>query len=325
MTHEAHPTPPSRGALVVRLCNWVGEVVLSVPAIRRLSAAGYAVHLVGKGWSPSLLEGLGLPVTVRAGKLRPSIHQLRALRSNLAREHPEAPPGSLLFTRSFSSALETRLAGLRPVGYAYDGRSPLLAEAYPRPRDTHAGREYWQVVNEFLREPLPFPAELGLTPSPAQFQRARELLAAHDVSPDSYVLLCPFSGSDDHEDLKIWPGFPVLTAHLHEKGVVTVVCPGPGEGKLARQRAPGALLLNNVDLGTYGALLALAGAVVANDTGPGHLAAAVGAPLVSVYGPTSISAWTPVGSRVSLLHGADWPDTATVAEAVAINLSASVP
>ena len=48
--------------------------------------------------------------------------------------------------------------------------------------------------------------------------------------------------------------------------------------------------------------------MVANDTGPAHLAAAVGARLIAVYGPHSVSAWAPLGTRVALLQEpAGWP------------------
>ena len=55
---------------------------------------------------------------------------------------------------------------------------------------------------------------------------------------------------------------------------------------------------------------AQAAAVVANDTGPGHMAAAVGAPLVSVLGPTDAARWAPWGPtvRVAQRTGGAWPD-----------------
>lgn len=311
---ETHP----RGALVVRLCNWVGEVVLSVPAIRRLSAAGYAVHLYGKPWAPQLLESLALPVTVRESDGRLAVKQLRALRSRLAREFPAAAPRALLLTRSFSSAMEARIAGLKAAGFAYDGRSMLLSEAYKRPEAMHAGEEYWQVVSEFLGPPHPpFPSELGLECTQGQLARARQLLADANVAPGSYVLFCPFSGSDDRESRKIWPGFPALMDRLKSRGHPVIVCPGPGEEVLAQTRAPGAVLLPNVDLGTYGALLSLARTVVANDTGPGHLAAAVGARVISIYGPDSSVSWSPVGRRVSFFHDRrGWPAVDTIHQAI---------
>jgi len=316
MLDRSPPTgPQSRGPLLVRLCNWVGEVVLSVPAIRRLAAAGFDVHLYGKGWAPSLLEGMELPVTVR-GRQRLAVGQLRALRAGMRARHPGRVPGALLFTRSFSSAVETRLAGFRPVGYAYDGRRPFLHEAYPRPAGLHAGEEYWRIVNAFLREELPFPSSLGFAPSPRQMEAARALLAQAGVAGD-YVVLCPFSGSDDREDRKVWPGFPALAGRLRAQGRTVLVCPGPGEDAVARARAPGAVLLPGVDLGTYAALLAMAAGVVANDTGPGHMAAGVGAHVVSVHGPPSTAAWAPVGPQVTVLpYTGRWAEVDEVAAAL---------
>ena len=90
---------------------------------------------------------------------------------------------------------------------------------------------------------------------------------------------------------------------------------GPGPGELERSAAqfPGASILPGVDLGTYAALMQAAARVVANDTGPGHIAAAVGARLVGVYGPRSSAIWGPIGPRVRLLHGTDaWPEVETV-------------
>lgn len=304
--------------LLVRLCNWVGEVVLAVPAIRRLEQAGYAVHLYGKRWAPSLLEGMGLPVTVRDERHRLAIGQLRKIRADMLSSAPASRPGALLFTRSFSSAAETRLAGFRPVGYAYDGRQLFLHEAYARPRGLHAGEEYWRIVNAFLREDLPFPSRLDLAPSARQMTAARTLLDRAGIAPNAYILLCPFSGSDDRQDRKVWPGFAELAAQLTREGRAVVVCPGPGEEGAAQSRAPGAILLPGVDLGTYAALLALSAAVVSNDTGPGHIAAAVGARVISVHGPPSTAAWAPVGPRVTLYpYDGRWVEVDEVRQALA--------
>ncbi|MGY1408348.1 glycosyltransferase family 9 protein [Luteimonas sp. A611] len=313
----APPAPGTRGPLLVRLCNWVGEVVLSVPAIRRLSLAGYSVHLYGKRWAPALLEGLALPVTVRDERHRLAIGQLRQVSRAMRAHEPGSRPGALLFTRSISSAVETRLAGFRPVGYAYDGRQLFLHEAYPRPRGLHMGEEYWRIVNAFLREDLPFPSNLDLVPSAGQTAAASALLAQAGIATGSYVVLCPFSGSDDRADRKVWPGFADITRHLLERGRTVVVCPGPGEEDAARARTPGAILFPGVDLGIYSALLALSHAAVSNDTGPGHIAAGVGARLVSIHGPPSTAAWAPVGPQVTLFpYAGRWASVEEVAQAL---------
>jgi len=121
-------------------------------------------------------------------------------------------------------------------------------------------------------------------------------------------MLCPFSGADDREDRKVWPGFKELGRSLDAAAVPVVICPGPGEEAAAESVAARAICLPGVDLGVYGALFELSRSVVANDTGPGHLAAAVGARLISLYGLQSVAAWTPIGANVQLFHDAlNWP------------------
>lgn len=311
----AASSPAPKGVLLVRLCNWVGEAVLSLPALRRLAAAGYELHLYGKSWAPALFEGAGWPVTVRRAGLQAATAQLRTLRRTLDSTEPQA----LLMTNSFASALEMRLAGFAPSGYAREGRSLLLRHAYRLPRfahAAHAAHAYWHLADSFLGVDEPFPTTLGWTPSDAQREQAQAILAQHGLAPRSFVVLCPFSGPDDRKSQKVWPGFRELAHALQAEGVPVVLCPGPGEEAAAAVSAPNATCLPGVDLGVYGALFELARSVVANDTGPGHLAAAAGARLISLYGPHSVATWAPIGTNVRLFHDAStWPTADTVASA----------
>jgi heptosyltransferase-2 len=309
----------NRRPLVVRLCNWVGEVVLSLPAMQRLETAGYDLHLVGKGWSRALLTGTNWPVATRPAAFGAAVRQLRDLRVALGAvpTAASAAPRALLFTKSLSSALETRFARLPAVGYAYDGRSLLLAAAHPLPHFEHAAHMYWHLVSLFLGQQAPYPEAVDLRPSLAQQQAAEKILATHGIAAGGFVLLCPLSGADDVQHRKVWPGFAALGHRLQAQSLPMVVCPGPGEEPAAAATLPQALQLTGVDLGVYAALLARARCVVANDTGPGHLAAAVGARLISIYGPHSIAAWAPLGGRVKLFHSLQgWPEDAEVEAAV---------
>jgi len=306
----------ARRPLIVRLCNWVGEVVLAVPTLRRLEAAGCDLTLVGRGWSRALLEGCGWRVAARPPRLLAAAGQLRELRREAEARYRGRlrRPAALLLTKSFSSALEARLAGLSAHGYARDGRSWLLAGAYPLPRFAHASHAYWHLASRFLGADAPYPDIVDLAPSAAQQAAATALLSARRLAPGGYVLLCPFSGADDRERRKVWPGFADLARRLGERGVPIVVCPGPGEDAAAEALLPEAERITGTDLGSYAALLAAARCVVANDTGPGHLAAAVGARLISIYGPQSVAAWAPLGRRVELLLDArSWPEAGAIA------------
>ena len=87
--------------------------------------------------------------------------------------------------------------------------------------------------------------------------------------------------------------------------MAVVMAPGsPAEATEAMHLFPRANILTGVNMGVYGALMQRAHAVVANDTGPGHLAAVSGARTVSIYGPTAEERWSPIGKNLTLL----WPD-----------------
>ena len=119
--------------VIVRLPNWVGDVVMSLPALSHLARTGFTPVLVGKGWSRTLLAGYGWEIHTRAPALRARVTQLHELHRRAAREDADfgGRINTLLLTNSFSSAFEARLARLRPIGYSQDGRGWLLSRAVP--------------------------------------------------------------------------------------------------------------------------------------------------------------------------------------------------
>lgn len=299
----------SQGPLIVRLCNWVGETILSLPSLTLLSQQGYELHLIGKPWAVNLFAGHGWQVHVRPSERKEAVAQLKALQRELTRQAPnfKQRPNMVLFTNSFSSAMEARLAGLKPVGYNKDGRRFLLTQGFRYQRQAHAADNYWHVASQFTKKTANRPNALGLIPSQGQIAQARELVAAHQLD-DGFIILCPFSGAADTTGKKLWQPFPELARKLAECGRQVVLCPGPDETSDAYRTYPNATILTNVDLGTYAALSQIASCTISNDTGPGHLAAAAGGRVLSVFGPGSTSHWTPVGPGVTILHPAQgWP------------------
>lgn len=303
--------------LIVRLRNWVGDVILGVPALHLLQAHGYQLQLVGKGWAPALLAGEGWPVHVRPGTLRERVSQLRQCR----REALATDPGfaqranALVLPTSFSGALEMRLAGLKAVGYAQEARGLLLARAEPITYGGHALASYWELACRFLRIDIAAPpARIGLKTAPADQISADTLLAAQSIRP-GFIVICPFAGGQFEKQDKTWPAFAEFTRALVLRGRDVIACPGPGEEAIIREHHPGARLLAGVGLGVYGGLLRRAALVISNDTGPAHLAAAVGTPVLSVLGPTKPEQWAPWGPQVQVLRR--WPQWPQVGEALA--------
>ncbi|MCY1158213.1 MAG: glycosyltransferase family 9 protein [Citricoccus sp.] len=103
-----------------------------------------------------------------------------------------------------------------------------------------------------------------------------------------------------------------LAAALARAGHAVVVTGGPGERELvaqtvamARQQCPGAVLVDlsgATDLAGLAAVLAAADCTVVGNTGPAHLSAAVGTPVVSLFAPVvPAGRWRPYGVAVRLL------------------------
>ena len=318
-TDSSSPRP-----LIVRLRNFIGDVVLGVPALERLQRAGYELHLVGKPWAKSLLEAYGWPVSGYPKSFSERHDVLKQVAEPLcAKDRTFAQRvNAVTFATSFSSALDLRFAGLKPFGYAVEGRRFLLTKSAPIVYGEHAVDSYWRLTSALLGEDTPKPHAVQLKVSDNANQAARAALQAAGVRP-GYVVLVPFAGGTFEKLDKKWPHFAQLAARLASTGRDLVMAPGPDEMDVARAIAPHAKLLPKLDLGPYCAVLRDATLTIANDTGPGHMAASVEGRLLSVLGPTKIEQWGPRGHHVTVVQSyPEWPSVDAVADAASPLLNA---
>ena len=170
------------------------------------------------------------------------------------------------------------------------------------------------VVDQYLSLLAP----LGVTPGPVEFRvpipaaagrRMEDFLGEQGVkSRDCLVAINPGAGRAD----KQWPveHFRVLADRLaQEPSTRILLLWGPDEIHMARQIRDGlqarAILAPPTDLHELGALLRRSSLMVANDTGPLHLAAALGTPSLGLFGPTRAERNGPYGPRC---RGVQSPD-----------------
>jgi ADP-heptose:LPS heptosyltransferase len=151
-------------------------------------------------------------------------------------------------------------------------------------------------------------------PNPIPLPAALRARAAQLLPPGPcYVGLSP--GAGNKETGKCWPlaGFVALARRQAERGRVPVFLLGPEEGEwhaLLRETVPQALFPEQQPPGAGPSLTAalgeLLGAAVANCSGSGHLLAAGGAPMVSLYGPTRPEKYAPFSRALICLKAQDY-------------------
>ncbi len=220
-------------------------------------------------------------------------------------------------TNSLGSALEFRLAAISAIGYARDGRSWLLRKAIEVDASDHMVKYYYRLATALVGVVPDIPRDMQLRISEPARQRAHELLAACGVRAQ-HVVLCPVAVGAHRGNVKAWDGFARLGGELLAAGRSVVAMPGPNETATVRDVLPaGVIVLPESDVATFAAVLARAHLVVANDSGPGHLAAAVGARLISIFGVTEPEKTRPWSSSATLVgSGKGWPRYEEVVVAV---------
>ncbi len=125
---------------------------------------------------------------------------------------------------------------------------------------------------------------------------------------DGLALACLHVGAG--KEYKLWPceRFAALADWLHEQGLQPVLIGTAADAaraetvrSLAQKPLPS--LISNLSRDAELAMLAECGLFVGNDSGPMHLAAALGAPVVGLFGPTDPVRWGPLGERCLALRG----------------------
>lgn len=304
--------PASLGPLGVRLPDAVGDAVLALPALRLLAQRGYGLQLWGPHWAADVLAGEAWPCHVVPAGWRDAAAAWRGLRERLG-----APGGALpalLMHGDRTSAIAARLGGWRGHGYTGGGRAWLLHRAWPLLEgQSHTVQRLWHLACMMLGEDLAPPARLGWQVGPAAAQAAVNVLGSRGLTQRPFVVLCPY-GADGEQGV-IWPHFAAFAREwapeLARQGVALLVCAVPGQADAARRDYPDALVIEGLGWAASAALLAQAELVAAADGGLGHLAAAVGAPLLSVLGPGEAVCDAPWGPSVQVLRR--WPEWLDVA------------
>jgi heptosyltransferase-2 len=227
----------------------------------------------------------------------------------------------LVLPNSFGSALSFWMAGVPSAGLATDGRGMLLRWPVKDPGPCHEVERFYAAARGALLAlgsgaETAVPADLGLPIGAEQAVAAQSALRDQGVS-GNYALIAPVATGRHHGRAKHWEHFAELAPALHARGLQAIAAPPVQEVEAVRAALRSATLLRPVPLGVYAALAQRAAIVIANDSGSSHVAAAVGARQVTIFGVTDRKRTGP-WSRLAVCVGDNgaWPDVAQVLDAI---------
>ncbi len=141
--------------------------------------------------------------------------------------------------------------------------------------------------------------EFGLKPDMQSVEEVHKLLTSHHINADNYTVFVPGATVE----AKRWPveNFAALADKVYEKYRCSIIAIGSESEKAIAEKlktlakSPVINFAGGTNMQQLVALLAEAKIVVSNDTGPAHIAAALGAPMVLIFGLTNPSRVGPYG------------------------------
>ncbi len=297
--------------ILVRAANWVGDAVMSLPALRAIRARfpQAEISVLARPWVADLYARERFADRVIAYTAGPgagdwagrwkAARELRRLRFEAA----------ILLPNSFDAALVAWLAGIRRrIGYNHDGRWWLLTDPVPRPRPgeipVHESFYYLELLRRAgLLDNLPAAPEVRLdaredaaAAGERRFEAAGLARGVIGVSPGA-----AFGGA------KRWfpERFAAAAARVaRTTGDCVAIFGSAAEHELcatvARSVEAAGVPVRNfageTSLGEFIELAAACRVFLTNDSGAMHIASALGVPTVAVFGATDHRATGPAGA-----------------------------
>jgi len=295
--------------VVVRATNWLGDAVMSLPAIRAIRGAFPGAHLavLARSWVADLYarERCIDQIVPYPAK---TFSERRALARTLRTAHYDA---AILLPNSFDSALTMWMARIpERIGYSRDARGILLTRSIPVPEPGDIPRHERFYYLELLRragimEKFPPTEPIELDGIPAAREAGVAKLAALGIAQP----VIGISPGAAYGNAKRWlpERFAEAAARIaSEHGATALVFGAAAERALCQQigeAIPHARnLAGETTLRDFIDLAAACSLFLTNDSGAMHIASALAVPAVAVFGATDDATTGPSGRHWRILR-----------------------
>lgn len=303
---RAETAGDARMKILVRATNWVGDAVMSIPALRAIRSRwpNAEIVILARPWVADLYRGQGYADRILVYENK-GTHRGFWGRERLARAlRREKFDVAVLFQNAFDGAwIAWRARVPERIGYARDGRSWLLTRAIPVPAKGETPDHEVYDYLELLRragwlERLPRVDDISIVVREEDRQKALERLFAAGVRKNAVRIA--FASGAAYGSAKCWE--PERYATLADRMIAAfdadvILFGAPQESGMAARiasamRNRACNLVGSTQIGELPALLSTCRLFIGNDSGAMHVAGAVGVPVIGIFGPTD-----PEGTR----------------------------
>jgi heptosyltransferase II len=302
--------------ILIRATNWVGDAIMALPALRTVRGRfpEAEIAIVARPYVADIYRHQDV-----ADRLIPydasGLHAGLRGREHLAAELREQKfDVALLLQNAFDAAwLAWRADIPERIGYARDGRSLLLTRAIrvPKPGEIPAHEKFYYLellrrvgwVDSLTEENF---IRLGVTAE--KLAHAEQVFAEAGVRPKS--LRVAVGAGASYGSAKCWPPtrFAALANRLQAESGADIILFGTvaetavSNAIASEMRRPPIDLTGKTAVADLPALFSQCQLFVGNDSGAMHIAAAVGLPVVAVFGPTDPLGTAPVTPRCTIVQ-----------------------
>jgi len=303
--------------ILVRGTNWLGDAVMTIPALLRLRDSFPAAHitLLAPPRAAEVFTGFAQvdEIVVYHRKEQGKRAFLNAMQ-RLRREQFEV---AILFQNAFEAALLAVLGGAKiRIGYDTQGRGALLTHKLKRGeehRNRHQTNDYLDLVVEAERICLGSAATAERVTTPSLLVNAEQIqAAARFLPPLRAPKLIALNVGATNSRAKCWPEdrFAAFADQMITEWNALIVFIGAGSERVNAERVMAQMqqarsaknLAGETSIAELIGLLASCDLLVTNDTGPAHVGAALNIPTLTIFGPTNEFETAPLGLHSELIR-----------------------
>jgi len=262
--------------IIIRLPNWIGDTLMTFPMLMSLQKSGVDFSCLGHSWTKDLFSGTDFNI-VADPEIKNPRWCFNFYKENNFRQ-------GMLCTNTFPTVVPMRLAGLKPVGYHMLSSNRLNYD-----NSLHTVENYFELGRFFTKNKIKVEEISETIPISEHNIEIGKKLVSEKIGTE-YIVICPYATNLHKGKNKEWPYWQEFCKKFNKYNVVALV--SNSDIERCKHEFPDINILS-CGLAATAYIMQNAKCVLANDSGPMHIASFFGAKVIGLLGVTEITKTRP--------------------------------